>query len=441
MMLRSILAWLGFAEASESHSHDHRGGHDRERDHGHTHGVLDPAIATTAQGIWAIKWSFAVLAVTAVLQLVVVAASSSVALLADTIHNVGDALTAVPLWIAFLLARRKPSARFTYGYGRAEDLAGVTIVLIILSSALVAGYQAIDRLIHPKAIEFLGWVALAGVVGFLGNEAVAVLRIRVGRRINSAALVADGYHARTDGLTSLAVVIGAGGVWLGYPLADPLVGLLITLAILGIVWQSGKTVFARMLDGVEPAITDEIRHAAEHVPEVRRVLDVRARWLGHRLSAELDLALEGNVTLTEADAIATRFERELFRHVPALSAARIRARPSDAGDDHRHAPRPVALRGELAEGVIEIVDTPQGERLTFAATRAVEDLEATVSISRDAGRTESLSLAASRAEPARFVSATAPEEPHEFDAEIHLRAGARTEVLPFRLVEPEGHRH
>ena len=166
-----------------------------------------------------------ILSITAILQFVAVLATGSVALLADTIHNVGDAATAVPLWIAFLLARRKPSPRFTYGYGRAEDLAGVAIVLIILISAIVAAYEAIDRLIHPQPIIYLGWVALAGVIGFIGNEAVAVFRIRVGREINSAALIADGYHARTDGLTSLAVVAGAFGVWLGFPVADPIVGL------------------------------------------------------------------------------------------------------------------------------------------------------------------------------------------------------------------------
>src|SRR4029079_8945518 len=218
---------------------------------------VDPGIATTARGIWAVKWSFVILALTDALQVAVVFASGSGAVLADTIHNFADATTAIPLWIAFLLVRRRPTARFTYGFGRVEDFAGLLIVLIILFSALVAGYEAIGRLIYPLPISRLMWVAIAGIIGFIGNEAVAVFRIRVGREINSAALIADGYHARTDGLPSLAVVVGAAGVWLVFPLADPIVGLFITIAILGIVWQSATAVLTRMLDGVDPSIVGE----------------------------------------------------------------------------------------------------------------------------------------------------------------------------------------
>jgi cation diffusion facilitator family transporter len=232
---------------NEEHGHDdHHHGHGG---HGHTHGAVDPAIATSERGIWAVKWSFAALAATALLQLAVVVMSGSVALLSDTIHNFGDAATAVPLWIAFALARLGASRRFTFGYGRAEDLAGVVVVLIILFSAVVAGYQGVERLVNPQPVGLLWAVAAASLVGFVGNEAVAVFRIRVGREIGSAALVADGYHARTDGWTSLAVLAGATGVWLGYPLADPVVGLLIAAAILVIVWQSGKAVFTACLTG------------------------------------------------------------------------------------------------------------------------------------------------------------------------------------------------
>src|SRR5215212_1965013 len=253
-----------------SHHHDEEHPHDHPEGHGHTHGAVDPSIATSERGIWAVKWSFVALFVTALLQLVVVLLSGSVALLSDTIHNFGDAATAIPLGIAFALTRLGVSRRFTFGYGKVEDLAGVVIVLIILS-AVVAGYQAVERLINPQPVGFLWAVAGASLVGFLGNEAVAVFRVRVGREIGSAALVADGYHARTDGWTSLAVLLGAVGVWLGYPLADPIVGLLIAAAILLIVWQSGKAIFTRLLDGVEPEAIEEIRHAAGEVPGVEDV--------------------------------------------------------------------------------------------------------------------------------------------------------------------------
>lgn len=332
---RAALVWLGFAQPRDDDDHPHHHVHRHREEHGHTHGVVDPIIATSDRGIWAIKWSFVILAVTAAFQLAVVVASGSIALLADTIHNLGDAVTAVPLWIAFRLARRKPSPRLTYGLGRVEDLAGVAIVGIILASAIMAGWEASDRLIHPQPITLLWAVAAAGAVGFLGNEVCAVFRIRVGREIDSAALIADGYHARTDGLTSLAVVVGAAGVWLGFPLADPIIGLLITIAILGIVWQSAKAVFTRLLDGVDPHFVGDIRHAAKHVPEASEVVDVRARWLGHRLTAELDIAVDGGTTVQQAEAILGRIQHELLEHVPALSTAHLRARPVVPARDAR----------------------------------------------------------------------------------------------------------
>ncbi len=273
------------------------------------------------------------------MQLVVVYFSGSVALLADTIHNIGDAGTAIPLWIAFVLARRKPNAQFTYGYGRVEDLAGVAIVLIILASAIVAGWEATDRLIHPQPITLLGWVAVAGVVGFLGNEAVAVFRIRVGREIDSAALIADGYHARVDGLTSLAVVVGVAGVWFGYPIADPIVGLVITAMIFGIVWQSAKAVFTRMLDGIEPHIGDELRHAAAHVAGVRNVNAVRARWVGHRLRAEITVALDPALTIAEAAKVVATLKKEATHHLPALDVLHVETVPRSSDQPGHEQPQ------------------------------------------------------------------------------------------------------
>jgi len=313
------------------HQHD-RNGHG---EHGHSHGAVDPSLVTSERGIWAVKWSFIGLFITALIQVVVVVLSGSVALLSDTIHNLGDAATAVPLGIAFALSRLRASRRFPFGYGKAEDLAGVIVVLIILVSAIVAGYQTIDRLFNPQPVGYLWAVVAASMIGFIGNEVVAIFRIRVGRQIGSAALVADGYHARTDGWTSLAVLLGAVGVWLGYPLADPVIGLLITVAILGIVWQSGKTVFSRLLDGLEPEVIDEIRHAAGQVPGVENVAEVRARWSGHELHAEVNVAVAADLTVAEGHAIAREVNHQLLHHLRYLRGAVIHVDPvQEAGEDY-----------------------------------------------------------------------------------------------------------
>jgi cation diffusion facilitator family transporter len=323
------------------HLHDHRNhshgdGHGYGK-HGHTHGAIDPSITTSERGIWAIKWSFIGLAATALLQIVVVLLSHSVGLLADTIHNFGDAATAIPLWIAFMLSRWKPNEKFTYGYGRVEDLAGMAIVLTIFVSAVVAGYETVQRFLHPQPVGYLWAVMAASVIGFVGNEVVAIFRIRVGREIESAALIADGYHARTDGWTSLAVFFGAVGVWMGYPLADPIVGALITIAIAQIVWQSGKAVFTRALDGVDPKIIDELRHAASHVRGVEKVTDVRARWLGHRLYAEMNVAVAPQLSVEEGHALAKEVRHEAMHHFGYLSNVVIHIDPmQEAGEEfHR----------------------------------------------------------------------------------------------------------
>lgn len=440
-MFAKMRGWLGFAGDDRGDGHGHS--HGASGGHGHTHGVVDASLTTTDRGIWAIKWSFVILAVTAGLQLIVVFVSGSVALLADTIHNIADATTAIPLWVAFVLVRRKPTATFPYGYGRVEDFAGIVIVLIILLSALVAGYEAVNRLIHPQPIQLLEWVAVAGVIGFVGNETVAVFRIRVGRQMNSAALVADGYHARTDGLTSLAVVLGALGVWLGFPLADPIVGLLITVAIMGIVWQSARAVITRSLDGVEPKVTAEIRHAAEHVPGIARVVTAKARWIGHRLHADVGISADDSIPLAAARGIAHDLKRELLEHLPALRTVNIMFE-SSSGEDashhghHSHAPEPFRFNNELAEGIVEIVDTPKGERMRLTVKRPVTALQATVTIDRP-GEAETLALLP--ADDHVFESVEAPAEPHEFTAQLRLTSGGRSNVLPFRMEEPEAHHH
>jgi cation diffusion facilitator family transporter len=324
------------AHKHDRHPHDHSHDKGAHSAHGHTHGVIDPTIATSERGIWAIKWSFAGLFVTALFQVVVVWVSGSVALLADTIHNFADAATALPLWFAFTLARWKPSRRFTYGYGRVEDLAGMSIIAIIALSAAFAGYESVQRLLHPQPVAYLWAVIAASLIGFLGNEGVAVFRIRVGKEINSAALIADGYHARVDGLTSLAVLFGVVGVWLGYPLADPIVGLLITLAIVHIVWQSGKAVFTRALDGVEPEIVDEVHDAADHARGVEKVTDVRARWLGHHLHVELNVAVASQLSVVEAHAIAKEVRHELLHHLPYVSSVIVHVDPIEEAGEEFH---------------------------------------------------------------------------------------------------------
>ncbi len=245
------------------------------------------------------------------------------------------AATAIPLGIAFLFARKQPSRRFTFGYGRVEDLAGLAVLLTIFSSAVVAGYESIKRLFHPQDIHYLWAVALASVIGFLGNEGVAIFRIRVGREISSAVLVA-GYHARVDGWTSLAVLAGALDVWLGYPLADPIVGLAITAAIFSIVVQTSREIFTRMLDGVDPAVVDEIRHTADHMAAVKEVTDIRARWLGHRLHAEANIAVDSHLTIAQAHAVATEVRHRLLHALPNLSLVVVHVDAVEKSGERHH---------------------------------------------------------------------------------------------------------
>ena len=311
--------------------HDHQHGHSHH-DHGahaHTHGAVDPEIAASDRGLWAVKWSFVGLVVTAIAQAIVFALSGSVALMADLIHNVGDAMTSVPLGVAFVLARAKASPRFAYGYGRAEDLAGLAIVAVIFFSALITGYESIERLRQPQPLDHLGALAAAAVIGFLGNELVALFRLRVGREINSAALVADGLHARADGLVSLAVLVSALGVGLGYPWADPVMGLGITLVLLRVVWQSTQTVFTRLLDGVEPAVMERLRHEVEHGVEMSgaTITQVKARWLGHRLYGEVDLGVAPGLSVAEGGAIAAQVKAHLHQQIPYLAAVTIQVQP------------------------------------------------------------------------------------------------------------------
>lgn len=342
------------AQRHRGHDHDH-GEHDHRavgHDHGrggirgmtaalfspHSHDTaesVDQALTSSAEGIRALKISLAGLALTAASQVVIVGVSGSVALLGDTIHNFADALTAIPLGIAFLLGRRPPNQRYTYGYGRSEDLAGIFVVAMIALSSAVAAWEATQRLLHPRAVHNIAWVGAAGLVGFAGNELVAIYRIRVGRKIGSAALVADGLHARTDGLTSLAVVIGALGVAAGWRLSDPIVGLLITVAILLVLKGTARDIYRRLMDSVEPDIVNDVHRVLASVPGVQAVEDVRIRWLGHELRAEAEIVSDADLTLAAAHDIAEEAHHRLLHDVPRLGQATIHTSPcGDDGRDH-----------------------------------------------------------------------------------------------------------
>ena len=340
-------------EHEHEHPHEHDHGdhdHDHEHDHGHDHGhdhhqgvrgfltelfvphthdpadAIDNALESSAAGVRALKISLFVLLGTTILQFAIVMISGSVALFADTVHNFSDALTAVPLWIAFVLARRAPTRRYTFGYGRAEDLAGLFIVLVVAASAVVAAVQSITRLAHPAILHNLWWVVVAGLIGFAGNEAVAIFRIRVGRRIGSAALVADGVHARTDGFTSLAVVVGAVGVMLGFPLADPIVGILISVAIVVLLAGTIRSIGRRLMDAVEPDLLARAEHAIEHVPGIRQVTSLRLRWTGHRLTGDAEVTVD-DTTLSAASALADEAVRQAHAHLPHLDDFTVRVKP------------------------------------------------------------------------------------------------------------------
>lgn len=311
---------------TEGHAKGHGEGH------AHRHGAgVDAALEGSASGIRAVKVSLVALAATAGAQVAIVAISGSVALLADTVHNGTDALTAIPLWIAFVLGRRPPSKRYSYGYERAEDLAGVFIVLVIAASAGFTVWEAIRRLAEPRPVEHLPWVMAASIVGFAGNELVAIYRLRVGRRIGSAALVADGHHARTDGLTSLGVLAGAIGVALGFDRADPIAGLAITAAILVVLWHATRSVFRRILDGTDDSTILLLQSVASSVPRVEHVTSAKARWTGHALNAEIEITVDGAMSVQEAHRVAEEVEHELLHAIPLLRGATVHVDPHGEG--------------------------------------------------------------------------------------------------------------
>lgn len=352
----------------DDHDHDHNHDHDHDHDHdlslwariatalhipgyGHDHAspTAEQAFFDNELGIRTVWIALVILLVTSLLQIGVVALSGSVALLGDTVHNIGDGLNSVPLLIAFYLARRAASRRYNYGYSRAEDVAGVFIVISIAFSAFFIFRESIDRFINPQPLTHLGWLAAAAIIGFLGNEAVALMQIRVGKKIGSAAMVADGLHARTDGLTSLAVLLAAAGTALGYPILDPIIGLLIGITILFITWDAAKKVWYRLMDAIEPDYLDRAEKVLARHKMVRAVYRVRMRWLGHRLHAEINVAVDADLTTAQSHEIAEELRHDLFHAFPNLSEVLVHVEPwQPLEKSHRltvHHERPPQLLG------------------------------------------------------------------------------------------------
>ena len=294
-------------------------------------------IETTGRGLRALLVSLVGLLLTTAFQGAIALLGGSAGLLAETIHNLADAFTALPLGLAFILARREANRRFTYGYGRAEDVAGAVVVLLIVASAGLSAYESYQKLAHAETPRYLEWGMLAAAVGIVGNEIVARYKIRVGKDIGSAALVADGQHSRADGLTSLAALLGLLGARLGWPQADGIAGLLITLFILGIVWETGRDILSRLMDSVEPELVAQMELVAVGVAGVQRVHSIRARWVGHQLTMEVHISADGATTLLAAHQIAEEVRHALMHSIPRLNDVVVHVDPveSQPGEFHQ----------------------------------------------------------------------------------------------------------
>lgn len=307
------------------------------RVHGHSHLPGNTMAASTQEGLRVVAIATAGMLLVAGVEFAIFSISQSAGLLSDALHNLGDVLTTAALWVAFLIARRPPTKRFTYGFSRAEDLAGAFIALVITVSAGAAAFESYRRLVTHAMPTQIGLGIAAALFGFVGNEVLAEYKIRAGRRLHSAPLVADGQHSRADGLTSLAAAVGLALTFLGWHEADPIAGLLISVAILYILIDVGREVLHRLLDAVDPAIVDEVREHALSVSGVREVEDIRARWAGRQLYVALNLGADATMTLAEAHAIAERVRQEVLAHVAGAAMVDIHVDPvglPDGVDPH-----------------------------------------------------------------------------------------------------------
>lgn len=338
----------GHDDHDRHHNHDEAG----HGGHGHSHGTIDVDLYGNRVGLRAVQISTAGMLLVALIQFAIAAIGGSAGLFADALHNLGDVLTTVALWIAFAISSRAANQRYTYGYYRAEDLAGVFIVLVIIASAAAGAVESILKLTGGEGPTRIYLSMAAALIGIIGNELLAQYKISVGRRINSVPLIADGQHSRIDGLTSLAALIGLIGVALGLRIADPIAGLVITVVILTVVYTTARSVLQRILDAVDPRVVPSIMVIASDVPGVQAVNDIHARWLGHTLHVSMNIAVDAQLTLAVAHEIAEEVRHRLFHEIKGLSEAIIHTDPYSPGMDYhaqvahhiQEAQRPLAER-------------------------------------------------------------------------------------------------
>lgn len=295
-------------------------------DHSHHDLAADRAFLDNRLAVRTVWIALVALGLTTALQIVITIASGSVALLADTVHNLGDALNSIPLLFAFYIARRAANKRYTYGYGRLEDIAGVFIVISIGFSAAYIIYESVQRLLNPLPLANLEWIALASLVGFVGNELVALMQIHVGRRIGSDAMIADGQHALIDGLTSLAVLIAVIGTLIGAPILDPIVGVVIGIAIVGITWNAIKAVWYRMMDAVDPHLVEHVEAHVLGLDGVLAIETLRLRWVGHRMYGVIKIAVPADTTLEASGEILRAVQHEAGQVIPQLEELTVEIR-------------------------------------------------------------------------------------------------------------------
>lgn len=314
------------AEVGSEHVHEH---------HAHVHDHSLAAVSAGTDGaLRVVVLSSVLLAAVAAAELTAAVVSNSAAVLADGLHNLGDVSTTVALAIAFILSRRAPNRRFPYGYHRVEDLAGLVVLALIVGSAVASGVTSVEHLIHRQQLSS-AWLALGvAASGFLGNEIAGQYKVRAGTRLRSLVLIADGRHSRTDGLASLGAVVGVAGAMLGVPILDPVAGLVITLIIAVVAWETGKGLTGRLLDEADASLVATIEEVASATDGVVAVTDTRARWMGRRVLAEVTLEVAPETTIALAHALGEEVRHRLYHRIDPLTDVIVHLDPAGDADAH-----------------------------------------------------------------------------------------------------------